>query len=498
MSQWCVTAAILVAAVVMVVVGIVLPLVFPFVLNTKLDAILVLRQDSPNIDNFIKPPIAFQHGFYFFNVTNKDEILRGFKPMVVEVGPFFYYEFSEKTDIFWDDPKSTVSYRKNSTFYFVPHKSAGLSEDTLITTVNPIMLTLASLVEDMELTEAARAILEIYLWRFEMEPFITKPARELLFDGYEEPILRALSTYTKNPVHETGRFGYYYPKNQTKDVEIVVNTGAFNISDIMKLVAFDGHSSIEVWSEDRCNSMEGNLAAPFPRPITPERPIVMFSPALCRSIRFEFNGSVSMDKLQLYRYRVPYSLLAKTKENACYCTDEFTCRDSMAYLAPCRKGVPIMASYPHFYMGSEKDINSIKGLSPDEKKHETYLDVDPVTGMSLRAKKRVQINMPFRRFAELPALSKIQEVIFPILWMDQGIEAPKESTELLYARAVYPQVVLNAVCYTLIALGIVLCILTFIWILFRYRRRKPPGPAVAPPTHETSKNIEQQKPFLET
>ncbi|KAF2363795.1 CD36 family, partial [Trinorchestia longiramus] len=492
----CVIAAICGTAAVLITVGIVVPLLLPAVVNGQLDKMFVLSPNSPTIESFIEPSVPFQQAFYFFNVTNADEILIGKKPRVEEVGPFFYEEKFQRQDINWNVMKSSVSYRKNSTFRFVPDKSAGLSEDTLITTVNPIMLTLAAMVVNMALPTAARALLEIYLWRFQMEPFITKPAGELLFDGYEEPIIRALYTFTKNPNHKTGRFGFYYPKNQTKGVVLELDTGAKNISNLMKLLSFDGRSSMDVWSKDSCNEMRGSFASPFPRPIFPEKNIVMFSPSLCRSVYFEYNSSVSMGKLELYRYKLPFELMGKTKENECYCSDDFTCRDSMADIAPCRNGVPIVASYPHFYMASKKDINAVVGLKPEREKHETYLDVDPVTGLSLKAKKRVQINMPLKRYADLPALSKVQELIFPILWMDQGIEAPDASLLLLYEKVYYPQVVVSAVCYVFIALGVILIIAVVVVVLYTSRKRKKIVKPVA--NGEEHKDIvELQKPFIE-
>lgn len=458
----------------------------------------VLSPNNPNIKNFIEPPIDFYLGIYFFNVTNADAILKGAKPKVEEVGPFAFIEKKRKVDIDWDVFSSTVAYRNNETYFFL-QQPGSLMLDTLITTINPVLLGLASMADDPKLPEAAHAVLELYFWRFNMEPFITRSARELLFEGYNEDILRTVSVYTNNPVHATGKFGYFYPKNNSLSHHLKISTGADDIANLQSIVEFDGTTEMSYWKTDYCNRIEGNTAAPFPRPITTDGHLYMFSAGLCRSIQFQYIKQVSMGKLGLYRFGLSESLMAKSNANMCYCTDDFTCRSQMANLGPCKNGAPMVASYPHFYMANQEDLDLIDGLRPDEALHETYVDIEPTTGISLRGIKRVQLNMPFRRYANLPSLSEIREVMFPILWMDNTIEASDEALDLLYSKAILPGVVVTYVCYSSIVLGLIIIVGALSVYAVKKLQYKRKNKSVQEKSNgvKPADDIDHEKPFIE-
>lgn len=42
------------------------------------------------------------------------------------------------------------------------------------------------------------------------------------------------------------------------------------------------------------------------------------------------------------------------------------------------QGFPIALSYPHFYKSDPSILDAIEGMSPDEKRHETYFLINPV------------------------------------------------------------------------------------------------------------------------
>ena len=63
-----------------------------------------------------------------------------------------------------------------------------------------------------------------------------------------------------------------------------------------------------------------------------------------------------------------------------------------------------------------------QGLSPNVSKHGFWFDIQPVTGTTLSAKARIQINMNVRRMENFADLSKINDTVFPLIWFEEGID----------------------------------------------------------------------------
>ncbi|PNJ48840.1 SCARB2 isoform 10 [Pongo abelii] len=66
--------------------------VFQKAVDQSIEKKIVLRNGTEAFDSWEKPPLPVYTQFYFFNVTNPEEILRGETPRVEEVGPYTYSE----------------------------------------------------------------------------------------------------------------------------------------------------------------------------------------------------------------------------------------------------------------------------------------------------------------------------------------------------------------------------------------------------------------------
>lgn len=458
----CCLASLLLVSVVGAALGLGLLLAFPPLLQRGLGSLFVLSADSPNLDKFVNPTVDFYHNIYFFNVTNAEDILAGATPHVVEVGPFSFKEKKRKENVQWNDLDFTVAYEERSTFHYLGKNTDQYSWEEPITTINPVYLTLGSLLQDPDIPEIAHAGLEVLALRTDSEPFITKPVRQLLYEGYDDDLILALSRVTQDPKHKTGKFGFFYPKNHTITHKFNESTGADDINKLHDIVEIDGLSELDIWSTEHCNRIEGRAGAPFPQPIRRYIELKMYSEGMCRSIQFEYKKDVSIDKISMYRFGLPDSLLAKSEENACYCTDDFACRNQMAYLAPCKDKAPMVASYPHFYLADQEDIDAISGLKPDADIHETYIDIEPTSGLSLRVRKRVQVNMALKRYVSLPSLANIKEQIFPIFWIDNTVDVPQESLDILYTKAILSQSIVFYLGICWIVIGTLSAVATLI------------------------------------
>uniref|UniRef100_A0A3Q3EIZ4 Uncharacterized protein n=1 Tax=Labrus bergylta TaxID=56723 RepID=A0A3Q3EIZ4_9LABR len=80
------------------------------------------------------PPVYME--YFFFNVTNVDQFLKGSKPEVTQVGPYTYREYRYKENVTMVENGTRVSAYNTKSFVFLSDKSVGDPTVDSITTVN--------------------------------------------------------------------------------------------------------------------------------------------------------------------------------------------------------------------------------------------------------------------------------------------------------------------------------------------------------------------------
>lgn len=80
--------------------------------------------------------------------------------------------------------------------------------------------------------------------------------------------------------------------------------------------------------------------------------------------------------------------------NKCYSTGHPVpdLRPGLTNMSECRFGAPVFASFPHFYLADKSYLNAISGLNPNQEEHEFALALEPLTGITLKADAKIQIN----------------------------------------------------------------------------------------------------------
>ena len=94
---------------------------------------VLLGPNSMSKDMWINTP-KIHTSVYIFEVQNKDDVIKGGKPKLVERGPYVYNEYHHKTNLEWNS-NGTVSYENIREYHFNPNESKGTLED-MITIVN--------------------------------------------------------------------------------------------------------------------------------------------------------------------------------------------------------------------------------------------------------------------------------------------------------------------------------------------------------------------------
>lgn len=80
---------------------------------------------------------------------------------------------------------------------------------------------------------------------------------------------------------------------------------------------------------------------------------------------------------------------------------------------------PLYSSFPHFYNADPSLLEQIDGLNPQKELHESYLKIQPKTGIPLEALVRLQVNLKVSKSPKIRIMSKLPNMILPIMWIEE-------------------------------------------------------------------------------
>ncbi|XP_045106679.1 lysosome membrane protein 2-like isoform X3 [Portunus trituberculatus] len=466
--------------------------VFPVIFNSIVDKMLVVREDSDTFEAFVTPPIPIYMQFWLFNVTNPEEIrYNGAKPVLEEVGPYTYEEVRVKYAFNWTT-EGSVSYLQNKSYVFSQEMSGDLREDDLITSINVLMVIASHLFQGRDdlVSETIWTQLESSFDLFE-----THEAGEILFYGFELPPFNFDFSGLGNLVPELGdtegwsgtlaeilagmgakeipdvildnKLALLLGVNNTNDKVYTVKTGADGMDDFMNIQFWNGSSSLHYWQgngSEYCNMINGTDGSQYPPRLTRSSVLRIYTSELCRSLYLTYEKDLYHHGIPVYRYIPPREVLEDPEinhDNLCYCyPDRDSCLGAgMLNLQPCL-GLPLVLSTPHFYQGDEVELAKLVGLNPTKEEHETTIDVEPRTGVAMYAAKKMQLNIPLKRYGNLPSFKNVPEVIFPILWVNESAEVDSKMAREVRNAVYIPFVVVDALCGSLIAIGALLLVVS--------------------------------------
>jgi len=304
-----------------------------------------------------------------------------------------------------------------------------------------------------------------------------------------------------------GKFGFFRGPNGSNATRSwwKINSGKYQFDLYNQITEFNGMTRLpENWwygfgptpsaqasgVRGICHDIIGTDGISYPpEAITKDDPIWIFNDQLSRSIWLNYVQEADVDGVTTYQYSPRPEVFAMTNpDNFCYCPkveqcakvdeneedawDISDCQDKSLKLEACidglldlqgSYGVPIIMSTPHFLDADPSLHEAIDGVDPDREKHITFLNIEPTTGMSLQAHKRIQVSVPVAKSEYFHDLQNLRDpedrIIWPVVWVDEGADATQENLDLLKSMLVTPFILVDVATGLLIGVGGVLILL---------------------------------------
>jgi len=442
-------------------------------IDQELNKQLVLSLDSPAYSQWINPAPPIYMQYWIYNVTNTENITKGAKPTLKEVGPFTYRFYQPKTNVaFYGN--DTAAYKYNHTLVYQRDLSSH-DPDIRLQQLNIPLLTVQSLAAKNLPSWLPKGIISLLAEALgDSKVFVEHTAEEFLF-GYDDPIFDLVHDILAIVnIDFPPNFGLFLGFNNSDDGLYLVKSGRNNIMDTNIIERWNGNKTLSWWSTPEANMINGTDGVFAPPKVNSTQKIAIFNTDLCRSAYLTFQRYTSVRGIKTLRFELPKEVFLNASlnpDNKGFCVPKNNCLDSgVQTLSPCKEGAPIAVSSPHFYLAADQYLNGVNAIKPNQANDETFLDVEPMSGAVFSAMKRMQVNVHVKDEGIFPQMKKIKEVMFPVLWLNESVYLDKSTAHMFKSKVVTLVEFMHVLPFVIMGLGVFLLILGV--VLFFRRKVK--------------------------
>ncbi|XP_067945484.1 lysosome membrane protein 2-like isoform X2 [Watersipora subatra] len=464
----------LTAGVILLILGIILIPVFNLIVKEELNTMIPMSNTSSTLSTWKDPgdSVNMNMKFYFFDLTNPSEVAEGKKPYVIQRGPYTYKEIKVKKNVTFDTEAHTATYVEPRTLVFDRSLSVGDENDTFIT-INVPLVAVVTMIQSIPAAEMVLSGL-IDFGLIKDEQLFKRLSVYQLIWGYKDPLMELLAPLVKAanislPVPMDGYFGFLYKKNETDDGVYTVNTGQAGLNSFMQVQEWNHKSTLSFWKTKYCNMINGTDGTMYHPFIDVKDKLFLFSSDLARSIDVVFSSKHYLHDVPQYRFKPPAALFGyppDNYDNACYCLGD-ECPHNGVLNITAVQGAPVFVSQPHFLNGKYYEA-TIGGLHPDEERHNTFIDVEPTTGIVMKGAKRLQMNLYVKQNAFVWEMSKMRTMLYPLLWLDESATINDKGLSTFKDMFFNIQQLMYTISYILIAVSAAIILLTLLFMLIKY------------------------------
>ncbi|KAK6052262.1 hypothetical protein COOONC_10233 [Cooperia oncophora] len=201
-----------------------------------------------------------------------------------------------------------------------------------------------------------------------------------------------------------------------------------------------------VWDSADAREIRGTDGQLFPPMLEEGRELDIFAGPMCRSITMDFLRRSDFQDVTAFRYGLPSKMFdPKIPRNRGFCNRNGTptffnasiqipgcLPKGLLDIGRCLPGTPrIYISNPHFFGADPAVLSSIQGMrKPSEEKDQTYVDIEPLSGVPIHAQRVTQINVGMVK-GNLNVLADMYNITFPVLWMNESVYFDKDTRDQL-------------------------------------------------------------------
>jgi hypothetical protein len=246
----------------------------------------------------------------------------------------------------------------------------------------------------------------------------TRSVDEWLWFGID-PLLSLLVSVGETNVAESNLF---YNHTNIEDAQIKeegksdsLYTGSDDINKVQNYVKYEENTTVdeiydrEIWTTQE--DITGTDASQFQPGVNTDDNLLIYVNDLLRVVTLNFRENVEIESIEMLRFGLSADTLAVDPNY--HQTIKGLANMSVA------EGIPLFLSKPHFLDGDPDFLpGSVTGMSPDASAHDTYIDVEPLTGTTMNVKKRLQINLGVENYGYFT--TNISENFIPLLWIEEA------------------------------------------------------------------------------
>lgn len=477
----CTTCSLIVLGIPLLIVGIVVLFLGSFtnLAEDKIKENLPVKPGSKSYEKWEEPDDRLRE-FYIFNITNTN-VQDGRFPEVKRLGPYAYRQIIS----------NNVTNTQDDTITYVPHvqyvfdkakscKNCNPSKDQIMMINYPLLILTRLAAHGIRGNKRTAAIIDNALKRSGIALFQMRSVHGLLW-GYKDPTFAAVALKVLNAsVPQV----YALQVNNSGSGSAKIYTGEDNVDRVAEYVEWRGHRKLPWWSSVTANMINGTDGARFAPSIDKDDELYLLVTEICRSVKVTYDSTVDFKGIDLYRFTLPKEAFESGDINAnnkgfCVTGLQKKCLPSgLQDINPCkgglRKGPPIVASFPNFYFGNPL-LSKIFKMNPVKTQDETYIDIEPNTGLSMRFHKRVQVNMVVSNFSIINMLLNIgtsRPVFFPVFYLDESAEISDEDADDFKKKVLLPLRAIKAVPYVMIGLGALFVLITVVMAILLCKKKE--------------------------